>query len=182
MTLIDSRSFGPKQDRCAHSSSIGRERGFCKQDTCRALPLAGVHRQLRGESALVSGARFAARDVGGQVRELIKQARRLQPLQHVHHHQVAGAERPVEPVGLAEASGELLQRTALAIRDLRQTLLGPGLVVFQQLGVCEFEDRRLHRFERSKHPRDRARPRVGIVRQQAGMALGNAQDDRPRLE
>src|SRR6188768_4422843 len=77
MTLIDSRSFGPKQDRCAHSSSIGRERGFCKQDTCRALPLAGVHRQLRGESALVSGARFAARDVGGQVRELIKQARRL---------------------------------------------------------------------------------------------------------
>jgi hypothetical protein len=40
-----------------------------------ALRLASVSRQLRGERSLVGWPRFAARDVGGQVRKLVQNAR-----------------------------------------------------------------------------------------------------------
>src|SRR5262245_33984549 len=43
-------------------------------------------------------------------------------------------------------------------------------------------DRRLHRAECGEHPHDRARPGVRIFRQEAGMALRDMEDDRPRLE
>src|SRR5204862_1265706 len=58
----------------------------------------------------------------------------------------------------------------------------PRLIALQKPGGCEFKDRRLHRVERGKHPCDRARPRIGILRQQARMALGDMEYDRPCLE
>src|SRR4051794_31012161 len=61
-------------------------------------------------------------------------------------------------------------------------LFGPRLVALQDPGGHEFEDRRLHGVERGKHPGDGARPRIGIVRQQARMVLGDVEDDRACLE
>ena len=60
--------------------------------------------------------------------------------------------------------------------------VAPGLVALEDLGGYELEDRRLHRVERGKHPRDRARPSIGVVRQQARMSLGDVKHDRARLE
>ena len=94
--------------------------------------LRGVDRQLGGESPLVRGPRFAARDVGGQCRELVQEARRSQPEQHRHHHQVARAERPIEPVGIAQAGRELGQPIANAVLDQRQARFGPGLVALRE--------------------------------------------------
>ena len=60
------------------------------------------------ESALVvEGApkgrtRLGAVDVGPEVRVLREQGRSTEPAQYVGHHQVAGAEGPVEPVSVAE--------------------------------------------------------------------------------
>ena len=48
-----------------------------------------------------------------------------------------------------------------------------GLIALQNLDGYDFKDRRLHRVERGKHPCDRARPRIGIIRQQSRMALGD---------
>ena len=75
-----------------------------------------------------------------------------------------------------------MQPVADAILDQRQALLAPGLVALQEPGGYELEDRRLHRVERGEHPRDRARPRIGILRQQARMALGDVEHDRAGLE
>src|SRR3546814_9364312 len=63
-----------------------------------------------------------------------------------------------------------------------QALLVPGLVALEDLDEVAVEDRRLHRVERGKHPCDRACPGIGIVRQQAGMTLGDMEHDRPRIE
>ena len=77
-----------------------------------------------------------------------------------------------------------MQPVADAILHQRQALLGPGLVALQNPGRYEFKDRRLHRVERGEHPCDRARPgiAIGVGRQQAGMALGDMEDDRTCLE
>ena len=48
--------------------------------------------------------------------------------------------------------------------------------------VCEIKDRRLNRVDRCKHPCDRARPGIRIVRQQAGMTLCDMEHDCPRFE
>jgi hypothetical protein len=51
-------------------------------------------------------------------------------LQHRHHHQVARAERTIEPVGIAQATGKLRQPVADAILDQGQALMPQnGLVV-----------------------------------------------------
>jgi hypothetical protein len=76
----------------------------------------------------------------------------------------------------------LIQPAADAILNHRQTFLVPGFASLQQPGGCKFDDRRLHRVERGKHPRDRARPSIGIVRKQARMSLGDVKHDRPCLE
>ena len=152
------------------------------QNFISRLRIPGVDRQLGGEGPFVCGPRFAAGDVGGQVRELVQKARRSEPEQHRHHHQVARAEGPIEPVGIAQAGRELDQSIANAVLDQRQALFGPGLVALRELGGHEFEDRRLHGVERGEHPGDRPRPRVGIVREQARMVLGDVEDDRARLE
>src|SRR5690349_6365212 len=83
---------------------------------------------------------------------------------------------------MAEGSGKLVQPAANTILDKRQTLLIPGLVAFQQSGGCKCKDRRLHRIDRSKHPGNRACPRIGVVWHQAGMTLRDMEDDRPCLE
>jgi dienelactone hydrolase len=46
---------------------------------------------LRGESTLIRGPRFAARDVGGEVRIFVQQPRPSRPEQHAHHQQVKGS-------------------------------------------------------------------------------------------
>ena len=53
----------------------------------------------------------------------------------VHHHQVAGAECAVEPVGIAETGGQLAQPVPDAILDERHAFAGPGLVASMILAV-----------------------------------------------
>src|SRR4029434_9059603 len=84
-------------------------------------------------------------------------ARRFQPEQYRHHQQVARAERTIEPVGIAQASGKLFQPGADTTLDQRQALLAPGLVALQKPGGCELEDRRLHRVESGEEPSRLAR-------------------------
>jgi hypothetical protein len=71
------------------------------------------------ESTLVGGPRFAAGDVGGEVRIFVQHSRCFQPEQHRHHHQVARAERTIEPVGIAKAIGKFVQPITDAILDER---------------------------------------------------------------
>lgn len=47
-------------------------------------------------------------------------------------------------------------------------------------GTCEY--RGFDRIQRSEHPRDRARPRIPLVGQQARMAVRDMQYDRPGFE
>src|SRR3546814_5140591 len=95
---------------------------------------------------------------------------------------IAGAERAIEPVGVAKATGKVAQPDADAVLEGTQALLVPGLVALEDHGEVAVEDRRLHRVERGKHPCDRARPGMRIVWQQARMALRDMEHDRPRLE
>src|SRR5688572_31884710 len=81
----------------------------------RTLWLAGIDCQLSGEGPPVGGPRFAAGDIGGQVRIFVQNARRFQPEQHRHHHQVARVERAIEPVGIAQATRKLFQPDANAL-------------------------------------------------------------------
>ena len=74
------------------------------------------------------------------------------------------------------------QPFADAIRDQGQALPGPGLIALQKPCGHEFKDRRFYGVERGEHPCDGARSRIGIVRQQAGMALGDMKYDRAGLE
>ena len=96
--------------------------------------LASENRQLSVESTLVGGPRFAAGDIGGEVRIFVQHTRCFQPEQHRHHHQVARAERTIEPVGIAKATGKFAQPVTDAILDDRQALLVPGLVALQEPG------------------------------------------------
>src|SRR6187455_2404286 len=144
--------------------------------------LAGENRQLIVESTLVGGPRFATSDIGGEVRVFLQYARSVQPAQHRHHQEVTGAERIVEPVGTPEPTGKFAQPYTDTILEDRQALLIPGLVALQERGHCAINDRRLDRAKRGKHPCDRARPSIRIVRQQPRMALRDMENDRPRLE
>ena len=65
-------------------------------------------------------------------------------LKHRHHHQVARAERAIEPAGTPKAAGKLAQPVTDAIRNQRHALRGPGLVALKEPGGFEFKDRRLH--------------------------------------
>src|SRR3546814_20966731 len=81
--------------------------------------------------------------------------------QHRYRRQVAGAERAIEPVGVAKATGKVAQPDADAVLEGTQALLVPGLVALEDLDEVAVEDRRLHRVERGKHPCDRACPGIG---------------------
>jgi hypothetical protein len=98
------------------------------------------------------------------------------------HHQVAGAEGAVEPVGVAEARGEGAQSRADAIGDEGQAVAGPRLVGLEELGVGVFEDGRLDGVEGSEHPGDGAGARVGVVGEEAGVVRREVEDDRAGLE
>src|SRR3954464_14217921 len=94
-------------------------------------PACGVNRQLGGESPLIGRPRFGTGDIGGEVRIFVQNARCFQP-EYRDHHQVAPTDPPSEPVGTADAGGQLLQPVANAILDQRQALLAPGLVPLQK--------------------------------------------------
>jgi hypothetical protein len=132
--------------------------------------------------AAKGGPRFAAGDIGAEGRIRLQDPRTAQPAQHRHHQQVGGAERAVQPVGVAEPAGKLVQPRPDASVEHELALLEPRLVALHERGDRALEDRRLHRAERGEHPGDGARPAVGVIRQQAGMALGDVENDRPRLE
>src|SRR5882757_11537975 len=142
----------------------------------------GENRQLSIESTLEGLPRFATGDIGREVRIFLQQTRSVQPAQDRHHHQVTGAERIVEPVGIAKPTGKFAQPYTDAILEDRQSLPIPNLVVLQERGDSAINNRRLHRAKRGKHPCDRARPGIRIVRQQPRMALRDMEYDRPRLE
>jgi len=113
---------------------------------------------------LVRRPRLSAEDVGSEVWILIEQAGRPQPEQRVHHHEVAGAERPIEPLGTPQPIGKLAEPGADAIPDQSHALRRPAPVVFLKLRSLQIEDRRLDGGERGKHPHDRSRPGIGILR------------------
>src|SRR3984885_7166067 len=175
---------GPEQARTGQSGIVA---ALVRGSRTRRLFSAGrwlasENRQLSVESTHVGGPRFAAGDIGGEVRILVQHTRCFQPEQHRHHHQVARTECTIEPVGIAKATGKFAQPLTDAILDHGQALREPGLVALQELGGLEIKDRRLNRVERGKHPCDRARPGIRIVWQQACMALGDMEHDRPRLK
>jgi hypothetical protein len=89
---------------------------------------------------------------------------------------------PIEPVGIAQTGRELDHSITNPVFDQRQALLGPRLVPLQDLGGHEFEDRRLHGVQRGKHPGDGPGSRIGIVREQARVVLGDVEDDRACLK
>ncbi len=98
--------------------------------------LAGENRQLSVESTLVGGPRFAAGDIGGEVRIFVQDARSAStgaaPDTIIRS---PGAERAIEPVGIAKAIGKLAQPFADAIVDQGQALRAcQGLSRSKKLG------------------------------------------------
>src|SRR6185369_12220232 len=85
----------------------------------------GIDRQLCRESSLVGGPRFATGHISCERWKFIEQARWSRPEQNRHHHQVTRTERAIEPLGIAEASGELAQSITDAILDRGNALPGP---------------------------------------------------------
>src|SRR5882672_9853045 len=144
--------------------------------------LAGENRQLSFESTLEGGPRFAAGDIGGEVRIFLQDPRSVQPAQHLDHHQVTSAEFTVQPVGIAKAIGKLAQPVTDATLNQKEALLVPSLVALQERGGFALKDRRLHRADCGEHPCDRARPGIRFVWQQARMALRDMEHDGPRLK
>lgn len=86
-----------------------------------SLPISrrcgGENRQLSIESTLEGRPRFAADDIGGEVR--IQHPRSVQPAQHRHHQNITGAERTIEPVGIAKARGKFAEPVTDAALDPR---------------------------------------------------------------
>src|SRR5260221_10101014 len=103
----------------------------------------GENRQLSIESTPEGRPRFAAGYIGGEVRIFVQYIRSVQPAQHGHHQKVTGAERTIEPIGIAQATGKFGQPVTDAILDDRQALLVPGLVALQERGDFPINDRRL---------------------------------------
>src|SRR5690606_33391083 len=64
----------------------------------------------------------------------------------------------------------------------RHAFVAPWPVTLQKLGYYEFKNRRLDGVECCKHPCDRPRPRIGIVRKQTGVAFGDMENDRSCLK
>jgi RNA polymerase sigma-70 factor, ECF subfamily len=147
---------------------------YCLQAAIAAVHAEAPSTQETGEGPPEGRPRFAAGDIGAEVWMVVEQARSVQPAQHRHHHQVAGAERPVEPVGTPEPAGEVAEPVTDAIVEDAQALLVPALVALHVPGQLALDDRRLHRVERGEHPCDRARPGPRIVRQQARGARRHA--------
>ena len=110
-----------REERRAPVLGDRRLRGISHADSrgkaLSARWLARKNGKLSIERPLVSGPRFGASDIAAEIRIAIQQAGTFQPLQHMHHHQVAGAERTIEPVSITEAIGQLLQPVANATLD-----------------------------------------------------------------
>lgn len=109
-------------------------------------------------------------------------ARSIQPAQHRSHQQVAGAERTAEPVGVGKPTGKFAQPLMDAILEDTPALLPLDLAAPLARGGSVLNDRQIHRAQRVKHPQDRARPGIGILRQQARVVLRDMENDRPGLK
>ena len=105
-------------------------------------PLAHLALALIGEGTLVGGPRFAAGDIGGEVRIFVQYTRSVQPAQHRHHQQITGAECTVEPLGIAEAPGKFAEPSTDALVEHRQALAMPALVTLQDGRHRALHDRR----------------------------------------
>jgi hypothetical protein len=57
------------------------------------------------------------------------------PEQHRNHHQVTRAERAIQPVGITETCGKLIETLADAVCNQRHTLFAPRLVASRNLAV-----------------------------------------------
>src|SRR5580693_8828834 len=68
------------------------------------------NRQLRGECPPEGGPRFAAGNIGGEIRIVVQYSRSLRAEQHRHHQKIARVELTLKPVCIAKARGELVQR------------------------------------------------------------------------
>src|SRR5207344_669148 len=66
--------------------------------------------------------------------------------------------------------------------DQRHALLAPGLVALHDPRSYKIKDRRLHRVDRSEHPPDRARPRIGVIGEKARISFAYMEHDGPSLE
>jgi tetratricopeptide (TPR) repeat protein len=167
--IVDLRSQGLAVESVRHAAAAGDQQLVAKlmveQHLLIRVARAARYRSLGSESSLVRGSRFATGNVGGQFGKLVQKARRSEPEQHRHHHQIARAERPIEPVGVAQAGRKLDESIANAVFDQRQALFGPRLVALRELGGCEFADWRLHGVERGEHP--------GVARACALASSGN---------
>lgn len=107
---------------------------------------------LLGGPILIRRPPLAACNVSGEKRKFVQKPGRPEPQQCVHHHQVARAERSVEPLGIAEPTGKIAQACADAIPDQRHAFGRPRLVAFLKLGGHEFQDRRFHGIDRGEYP------------------------------
>ena len=133
----------------------------------------GENRQLSLESTLVGGSRLAAGDIGGEVRVFFQYIRTLQPAQHRHHQQITGAERAIEPIGIAKVTGKTVQPLPYVFFQGMQALLIPGLVAFEDPGKGALENRKT--IERAKGILMR---RTGSSEQEAYRILQRTSQDR----
>src|SRR5262249_13819202 len=132
------------------------------------------------ESPLVGRPRFAADDIGGQVRIFVQNARSFQPEQHRHHHQITGAERSIEPIGIPRRAESCFSRlrTRSSTRGKRSPF--QGLSSSSNLAVA---NSRIggSTVLTAANIYVIARPGIGIFRQ-ARMTLIDMEDNRPCLE
>src|SRR5260370_16224322 len=82
----------------------------------------GENRQLSIESTPEGRPRFAAGYIGGEVRILEQYIRSVPPAQPGHHQKGTAAERTIEPVGTAHATGKFAQPVTNPILDDMQAL------------------------------------------------------------
>ncbi len=100
----------------------------------------------------------------------------------MYHEEVARAESRVEPVGLAQAGGEVTKPVADAVVDQVLALRRPGLVALEELGDLQLHDGRLDGCKGGEHPGDGPSAGVRVGWQQPPVALGDVKHDGARLE
>ena len=86
-----------------------------------------------------------------------------------------------------ERTAEATPHDDLVVRTRHVTLLARSSAIrtrSRRRAAWRFQvqDRRFHRVERCKHPCDRARTGIGVIRQQTRVALGDMENDRSSLE
>jgi hypothetical protein len=99
---------GSQRSRSPSFEHLGDSTSNTGQTQSAGLWFAGAKRQLSVEGSLVGGPRFAAGAIRGKVWKFVQNARSSEPEQHRYHHQVASAERSIEPLSITQANGKLV--------------------------------------------------------------------------